>query len=240
MSTSSECEAIPVKSVILVHGCFVDGSGWEAVYQLLRRDGYEVSIVQNSTLSLDDDVARTRHAIAAASGEVILVGHSYGGFVITEAGADPKVVGLVYISALAPDAGESAATLIARVWHLSLDVAIVRRQDGCLLLDRGLFSDMFAADVVPAKSEFMADSQVPWGPAALNGVAMELAWKTKPSWYLVTRDDRVIPCCAQYAMSARAGSTTIELNGGHAIYISQPSAVAELIEAVAEMVRIRT
>ena len=217
------------RNVVLVHGGFVDGSGWEAVYKALRRDGLTVSIVQNSTISLADDVNATRRVVAAQNGPVILVGHSYGGAVITEAGNDPKVVGLVYIAAFAPDKGESVSTLIKDPPPGAPVPPILPPADGYLLLDRGKFAASFAADVDPERAAFMADAQVPWGLEALSGTISEPAWRSKPSWYLVAADDRMIPPSAQRFMSKRAGATVVEVAGSHAIYISQPAAVAGLI-----------
>ena len=221
-------------SVVLVHGGFVDGSGWQGVYNILQQDGYRVGIVQNPTISLDDDVAVTKRVIAAQPGPVVLVGHSYGGVVITQAGNDPKVAGLVYIAAFAPDKGESVATLIANPAPGAPVPPILPPQDGFLMLDREKFAASFAADVAPAEAAFMADSQVPWGLDALNGAVTQPAWKTKPSWYLVATDDRMIPPPAQQFMSKRAGATVVESKGSHAVYVSQPAAVAMLIETAAK------
>ena len=223
-----------MNNVVLVHGGFVDGAGWEGVYTILRKAGYNVQIVQNPTISLQDDVAATRRILAAQDGPVILVGHSYGGAVITEAGNDPKVAALVYITAFALDKGESVATLIQNAPPGAPVPPILPPQDGYLLLDRTKFAAAFAADVDPDKSAFMADSQVPWGLAALNGTISEPAWKTKPSWYLVTTEDKMIPPDAQRFMSKRAGSTVVEVKGSHAIYVSQPKAVADLIQSAAQ------
>jgi pimeloyl-ACP methyl ester carboxylesterase len=226
-----------MNNIVLVHGGFVDGAGWEGVYKILKRDGYNVSIVQNPTLSLDDDVAVTKRILAAQDGPAILVGHSYGGAVITEAGNDPKVAGLVYITAFALDAGESVATLIKDPPPGAPVPPILPPQDGYLFLDKAKFPASFAADVDAEKAAFMADSQVPWGVAALSGKVSEPAWKTKPSWYLIATDDKMIPPDAQRAMSKRAGSTVVEVKGSHAIYVSQPSAVAALIEQAAKKVK---
>jgi len=217
------------RNVVLVHGGFVDGSGWEGVYRLLHKDGYTVSIVQNPTISLADDVRVTRRVIAAQNGPVILVGHSYGGVVITEAGIDPKVVGLVYIAAFAPDRGESVSSLIKDPPPGAPVPPILPPQDGFLFLDKAKFPASFAADVEAGKAGFMAASHVPWGMEALNGSISEPAWKSKPSWYLVATDDRMIPPPAQRLMSKRAGSTVVEVSGSHAVYVSQPEAVARLI-----------
>ena len=222
-----------VKNVVLVHGGFVDGSGWQGVYDFLRKDGYKVSVVQNPTTSLADDVAVTRRALAAQDGPAILVGHSYGGVVITEAGTDPNVARLVYIAAFAPDKGESVAALIKDPPPGAPVPPILPPQDGYLFLDRANFRSSFAADVSEDTASFMADSQVPWGLEALNGAVSEPAWKTKPSWYLVATEDRMIPPDAQRAMSKRAGSRVVEVKGSHAVYVSQPRAVADLIEKAA-------
>ena len=224
------------KNVVLVHGGFVDGSGWEGVYGVLKKDGYNVSIVQNPTLSLEDDVAMTKRVINEQSEPVILVGHSYGGAVITEAGNDPKVAGLVYIAAFAPDKGESVNTLIAEPPPGAPVPPILPPDEGFLLLDREKFHDSFAGDVSDEQAEFMADSQVPWGVDALGGTISEPAWRNKPSWYLVTTEDRMIPPPAQREMSTRAGSETVEAAGSHAIYVSQPEVVADLIERAASKV----
>jgi pimeloyl-ACP methyl ester carboxylesterase len=224
-------------TIVLVHGGFVDGSGWEGVYQILKKDGYQVAIVQNPTISLADDIAATRRIVHAQSGPVLLVGHSYGGVVITEAGSDPQVAGLVYIAAFAPDAGESVSTLIANPPPGAPVPPILPPQDGYLLLDKAAFPAAFAADVDADKAAFMADSQVPWGVEALGGTISEPAWKTRPSWYLITADDRMIPAPAQRFMAQRAGSTVIEVAGSHAIYVSQPKGVAALIEQAAKGVK---
>ena len=223
-------------SVVLVHGGFVDGSGWRGVYDILVKDGYHVTVVQNPTLSLDDDVAVTRRAIAAAPGPVILVGHSYGGVVVTQAGNDPKVVGLVYIAAFAPDSGESVSALIANPAPGAPAPPILPPQEGFLFLDKAKFAASFAADVSRKEADFMANSQVPWGVAALDGKVTQAAWKAKPSWYLVATEDRMIPPPAQQGMSKRAGSTVVEVKGSHAVYVSQPAAVAELIGKAARAV----
>jgi pimeloyl-ACP methyl ester carboxylesterase len=220
-------------TVVLVHGGFVDGSGWQGVYEDIKKDGYSVAVVQNPTLSLADDVAVTKRAIDAQNEPVILVGHSYGGAVITEAGNHPKVAALVYIAAFAPDKGESVNTLIADPPPGAPVPPILPPQDGFLFLDRAKFAASFAADVTPDLAAFMADSQVPWGVDALAGAITEPAWRTKPSWYLVATEDRMIPPPAQRTMSERAGSTVVEATGSHAIYVSQPAAVASLIEQAA-------
>ena len=231
MTTSIDSKSI---SVVLVHGGFVDGSGWEGVYGALRADGYKVGIVQNPTLSLDGDVEATRRSIDAQDGYVVLVGHSYGGVVITEAGRHPKVAGLVYVAAFAPDAGESVASLIKYPPPGAPVPPILPPQDGFMFLDRDKFAQSFAADVEPDKAAFMADSQVPWGVEALSGAVGEPAWRIKPSWYLVATEDGMIPPPAQRAMAQRAGSVVVEQAGSHSVYVSHPEAVAALIQQASQ------
>jgi pimeloyl-ACP methyl ester carboxylesterase len=218
-----------MKNIVLVHGGFVDGAGWEGVYQILKKQGYNVSIVQNPTISLQDDVKVTKRILDAQDGPAILVGHSYGGAVITEAGTHPKVAGLVYITAFAPDSGESVGSLIKDPPPGAPVPSILPPQDGFLLLDSKKFPASFAADVSPEKAAFMSDSQVPWGLEAVSGSISEPAWRRKPSWYLLVTEDKMIPPDAQRAMSKRAGSKVVEVKGSHAIYVSQPQAVAALI-----------
>jgi pimeloyl-ACP methyl ester carboxylesterase len=221
-------------SIVLVHGGFVDGSGWEQVYNMLKNHGYAVSVVQNPTSSLADDVAAAKRVVAGEANPVILVGHSYGGVVITEAGNDPKVAGLVYIAAFAPDRGESVASLIKNPAPGAPVPPILPPQDGYLLLDRSKFAASFAADLPKEKADFMANSQLPWGVGALEGAVTQAAWRSKPSWYLVTTDDKMIPPEAQRAMSRRAGATVAEVRASHAVYISKPEAVVALIKKAAK------
>jgi pimeloyl-ACP methyl ester carboxylesterase len=216
-------------NVVLVHGGFVDGSGWREVYSILKQDGFNVSVVQNPTTTLEDDVAVTQRVVALQNGPVVLVGHSYGGAVITQAGNAPNVAALGYIAAFAPDEGESVSTLIQNPPPGAPVPPILPPQDGFLFLEKAKFAESFAADVETESAAFMADSQVPWGVGALSGTIQKAAWKTKPSWYLVATDDRMIPPPAQRAMSKRAGSTVVEVRGSHAIYVSNPAAVATLI-----------
>jgi pimeloyl-ACP methyl ester carboxylesterase len=216
-------------NVVLVHGGFVDGAGWHGVYKQLKKDGFSVSVVQNPTTSLADDVAATKLVLDGQDKPVILVGHSYGGVVISEAGNHPKVARLVYIAAFAPDKGESVAKLIANPPPGAPVPPILPPQDGFLFLDRAKFQESFAADVDDEEAAFMADSQVPWGVGALSGEVTAPAWASKPSFYLVATEDRMIPPNAQRFMSKRAGATVVEKHGSHAIYVSQPKAVAQLI-----------
>ena len=222
-----------IRNAVLVHGGFVDGSGWEGVYRLLTRQGFNVSIVQNPTISLDGDVAATRQVLDQQDGPTVLVGHSYGGAVISESGTHDNVATLAYIAAFAPDKGESVNSLIADPPPGAPVPPILPPQDGFLFLDRGKFAAAFAADVPTELASFLADAQVPWGVDALNGAVSDPAWRSKPSWYLVATEDRMIPPPAQRAMAERAGATVTEVAGSHAIYVSQPAAVVDLIVAAA-------
>jgi len=227
MSTGS------TRNVVLVHGGFVDGSGWNGVYDALTASGYRVAVVQNPTLSLADDAAATRRIIDNLGGPVVLVGHSYGGAVITEAGLDENVAALVYIAAFAPDKGESVNTLIAGFPTDGPQPPILPPRDGFLFLDRDKFHASFAGDLPAEAAAFMADSQVPWGVDALGATISEAAWRMKPSWYLVTSDDRMIPPSAQRAMAERTGSTVTEVAASHSVYVSKPDAVASLVSQAA-------
>jgi pimeloyl-ACP methyl ester carboxylesterase len=232
MPATPDSEAM---NIVLVHGAWADGSGWEGVYRSLRKENFSVSVVQHPTISLADDVQATRRVLAEQNGPVILVGHSYGGAVITEAGNDPKVVALVYIAGWVPDKGESVSSLIKDLIPPSAPAPpILPPQDGFLLLDKAKFPASFAGDVDPERAAFMADSQVPWGLAAVSETISEPAWKTKPSWSLVATEDRMIPPAAQRFMSSRAGATVVEVAGSHAVFVSQPAVVANLIVQAAK------
>jgi pimeloyl-ACP methyl ester carboxylesterase len=220
-------------NVVLVHGGFVDGSGWQRVYHLLRQDGYNVSVVQNPTLSLAGDATATRQILDLQDGPTVLVGHSYGGAVISEAGTHSAVSALAYIAAFAPDKGESVNTLIADPPPGAPVPPILPPIDGFLFLDREKFPASFAGDLPLDEASFMADSQVPWGVDALAGAVSEPAWRSKPSWYLVATDDRMIPPPAQRAMAERAGASVSEVAASHSVYLSQPEAVAALIKRAA-------
>ena len=224
-------------TVVLVHGGFADGSGWQGVYNELK-DAYNVRIVQEPNLSHQGDVEATKMIIDQQSEPVVLVGHSYGGAVITEAGNHPNVAALVYVAGFVPDQGESVETLLGTFppGEPNAGDAILPPQDGFLFLDREKFHESFAGDLSAEEAAFMADSQVPWGVEALSGTIGEAAWRSKPSWYLVATEDRMIPPHAQRSMSARAGSTVEEAAGSHAIYVSRPDAVAALIKKAASEV----
>lgn len=222
-----------VNNVVLVHGGFVDGGGWEPVYKLLKAKGYNVSVVQNPTTSLAADVAVTKAVVDAQDGPVVLVGHSYGGVVITEAGNDPKVSRLVYIAAFAPDAGESIKKLFANPAPGAPVPPILPPVDGFMMLDKAKFAASFAADVPAKRAAFLANAQVPWGVDAFAGEVTTASWRTKPSWYLLATEDKMIPPDFQRFMSKRAGATVAEAGGSHAIYESKPAAVTALIEKAA-------
>jgi pimeloyl-ACP methyl ester carboxylesterase len=224
----------PITNVVLVHGGFVDGSGWKPLYDLLTQDGYHVAVVQNPTLSLQGDAAATRMIIDAQDGPCVLVGHSYGGAVISEAGTDPNVAALVYVCAFAPDKSESVGTLISGFPADGPQPPILPPRDGFLFLDRDKFHASFAADLPAGLAAFMADSQVPWHMDAPAGQITDPAWRTKPSWYMVTTEDRMIPPTAQRAMSQRIGATVTEVAASHCVYVSQPAPVADLIKQAAQ------
>lgn len=223
-------------TVVLVHGGFVDGSGWRGVYDELRADGVDVRVVQNPTTSLADDAAITRDILDKVDGPVVLVGHSYGGAVITEAGTHGKVAALVYITAFAPDQGESVNRLIGGFPQDGPQPPILPPVNGYLFLDRSRYHDSFAADVSDEEAAFHADSQVPWGLEALGGIITEAAWRSKPSWYLHVTEDRMIPPVAQKSMAARIGATVVETPGSHAVYVSRPKTVADIIRTAVSAV----
>jgi pimeloyl-ACP methyl ester carboxylesterase len=226
---------IGVKNIVLVHGAWADGSGWQGVYKILKKEGYNVSIVQNPLTTLADDVAATDRVLARQDGPVILVGHSYGGAVITEAGDDPKVVGLVYIAAFVPDIGESAFGLIPKDGP---QPPIEPSADGFGFFNKDAYSLAFAPDVGKELGEFMADSQVPPAFAAGKAPITMAAWKTKPSWYLVSTEDQIIPPDAERLMAKRAGSKVAEVKGSHVAFISHPEETAKLIKQAAKAIKL--
>jgi len=216
-----------INNIVLVHGAFVDGSSWAGVYEILKADGFEVSVVQNPTISLEGDVAVTNLILDEQEGPAVLVGHSYGGVVITEAGAHRNVAALVYIAAFAPDKGESIKTIVGN------PPSFTPPRNGYLFQDKAKMAAAFGADVDSRTAAFWADSQVPFGLNANDGAVTEPAWRMKPSWYLVAMDDKMIPPPVQRQMCERAGSTVVEVAGSHAIYVSNSRAVAALIEQAA-------
>jgi len=222
-----------VRNVVLVHGGFVDGSGWQGVYESLTRDGFHVAIVQNPTLSLAGDADATRWILDAQDGPAVLVGHSYGGAIITEAGTHPNVAALVYVCAFAPDKDESVGSLIAGFPADGPQPPILPPREDFLFLDRDKFHASFAADLPDSQAAFMADSQVPWNVAAPGAPVTDPAWRAKPSWYLVTTEDRMIPPPAQRTMASRIGATVTEVAASHSVYVSQPEVVASLIAQAA-------
>jgi pimeloyl-ACP methyl ester carboxylesterase len=223
----------PVKNVVLVHGAWADGSGWKGVYDILRKDGYNVAVVQNPLTTLADDVAAVDRAISRMTGPVVLVGHSYGGAVITEAGDNPQVAALVYIAAFAPDVGESAFGLIPKDGP---QPPVEFTEDKFGYLNRDAFLAAFAPDIEKGLAEFMADSQVVPALAAGAAPLTVAAWKQKPSWYLVATEDHIIPPPAQHLMAKRAGATVSETPGSHLAFMSHPETSAVVIEAAAAAV----
>jgi pimeloyl-ACP methyl ester carboxylesterase len=228
---SQAASAAPVKNIVLVHGFFADGSGWRGVADILARDGYNVSVVQQPETSLAEDVKATTRAVDALAGPSILVGHSYGGMVITEAGNDPNVAGLVYVAAFQPQAGESLKDLADRMPPAT--TGIKATADGHLYFDAALFHVDFAADLPATDARFMALSQVAPAVQAATAAVSRAAWKTKPSWAIVSRDDRTVNPDLERFMARRAGSTTVEIAGSHVAFIANPAQVAKVIEQAA-------
>jgi pimeloyl-ACP methyl ester carboxylesterase len=225
--------AAPVKNVILVHGAFADGSGWQAVYDRLKRKGYAVTVVQEPETSVEEDVQAVRRAIAMQDGPVVLVGHSYGGELITEAGTDQKVRSLVYVAAAVPDAGESLADLFKRIPSPSAD-AMKTTPDGFLYIDPARFRDTFAADLPQRETDFMAHSQVLASVKVLTTPVKAAAWKTKPSYGIIAGADRAQSPDLERFMYERAGAKiTLVPNASHAVYISRPEKVVAVIEEAA-------
>ena len=220
-----------IKNVVLVHGAFADGSGWEAVANILKKDGYNVSVVQHPETSFAEDVKFTKSVIDRQSGPVVLVGHSYGGAVITEAGNDPKVSALVYIAAFAPDTGESSATIEQAIPPAGK--GIKETSDGYLYIDPAAFAADFCADIPAAKAQFMAESQVLFSKDSFTSPVTSPAWKSKPSWYQVSTKDRSINPENERKMAKRANAKTTEVNSSHAAYISHPRETAKVIEEAA-------
>ncbi|AVQ02691.1 alpha/beta hydrolase [Caulobacter segnis] len=237
--SASEAQAKPPTqpvSIVLVHGAFVDASGWKAVYDILTQDGYEVLVVQNPTITLDGDVAATRRIIATATKPVLLVGHSYGGAVITEAGADPKVGGLVYIAALAPDVGESVFELATRPAPEG-GPPLLPPSDGFIIVDPVKFPSAFAPDADPSLARFMAAAQIPWGLAAVQTKLTTAAWKDKPVSWMLTTEDHMVPPSIQRFMAARTKANIVEIKSSHAVMLSHPREVAAFVEKAAAGVK---
>ncbi|MEQ1954041.1 alpha/beta hydrolase [Mesorhizobium sp. CN2-181] len=232
-SAVSASAAEKAVSIVLVHGAFVDASGWQAVYDILSADGYEVLAVQNPTVTLQGDVEATRQVIARASKPVVLVGHSYGGAVITEAGGMPKVESLVYLAAFAPEAGESVFDIATAPTPGEDKAPLLPPSDGFLLVDQEKFPTAFAADVDGAKTRFMADAQVPWGLGAVQAKITAPAWKDKPTYFMVTTRDHMVPPSQQRAMAKRAGAKVAEIDSSHAVMLSHPRDVAAFIASAA-------
>lgn len=232
LGMSGVASADPIKNVVLVHGAFADGSGWRAVADILQRDGYSVSIVQEPETSLADDTAATKRIIESVNAPLILVGHSYGGAVITEAGNEPQVRGLVYIAAFQPDNGETLGGLLKQ--KLPAANNAVPAGEGYVIVNPKTFHADFAADLPAKEANFMAISQVPISVTAFGTPISNAAWHNKPSWYAIATEDRMINPDVERFMAKRAGSTTIEVKGSHVIFISQPKIVAKLIEQAAK------
>lgn len=222
-----------MRNIVLVHGAWADGSGWQSIHDILRAHGYNVSVVQNPLTSLADDVAAVKRVLSRQDGATLLVGHSYGGVVITEAGDAPNVVGLVYVAAFVPDAGESAAMLIDGGEPAPLQPS----PDGFLFFNPTLFPQVFAHDLPTTQGAFLASVQVPAAGVAFGSPVTKAPWRSKPSWYVLSTEDRIIPPAAQRQMAARAHAAITEVRGSHAVYISQPKAVADVIDAAARAVR---
>jgi pimeloyl-ACP methyl ester carboxylesterase len=221
-------------SIVLVHGAFVDGSGWRGVHDLLVDDGHQVAVVQNPGASLHDDVVATRLVIDSQPGRVLLVGHSYGGSVITECGTHPRVAGLVYVCAFAPDKGESVNALMEGFPAEAPRMTPLPVRQGFILQDPDRFHRSFGADLPADLAAFMAHAQAPWGIEAAAATVTDPAWRSRPSWYLVATEDRALPPESQRAMAVRAGSEITELAATHAVYITQPDKVADLIKRAAQ------
>jgi pimeloyl-ACP methyl ester carboxylesterase len=227
--STSPAVAAPVNNIVLVHGAWADGSGWKGVYDILTKDGYKVSVVANPDTGLADDVAATQRVLDLQVGPVILVGHSYGGTVITEAGADPKVVGLVYIAAFAPDEGETMAKYLPKG-----PLPITVSKDGLAFFNHDAFLGAFAPDVPMATRAFMYDAQVPLALSVFSAPITHPAWKSKPSWYLVSSQDQIIPPDVERMYGKRIKAVVSEVAGSHVAFISHPDVAARVIEAAAK------
>ncbi len=223
-----------VKNIVLVHGAFADGSGWMGVHKILTDRGYNVSVVGNPNFGLDEDAAATQRVLNRIDGPVILAGHSYGGAIITKAGNAPNVAGLVYVSAFAPDEGESLGSLLASGGPVDPKSGILPPEEGYVWYDKAKFHEGFCADLPEDLASFMADSQIPVAASAFGYVNTAPAWKTKPSWYCVATEDHTIPPDAERFFGQRMGAKVTEIQGSHVIFISQPEKVADIIEDAAK------
>ena len=233
VTVTSVCAAPPIKNIVLVHGAFVDGSGWQSVYEILVRDGYCVTLVQQPLTSLEDDVTATKRILDRQDGPCVLVGHSYGGAVITEAGIDPHVAALVYIAAHAPEEGETESGNGKKYPNSSRP--LVKTADGFLFLDPANFPEDFAADLPHPYVDFLAHAQMPTAAKVFTTPITNPAWKLRPSWYMVAKADKTINPDLERMYAARAKSHTVEVEGAsHAVYISHPKEVAALIEEAAK------
>ncbi|ADG08729.1 alpha/beta hydrolase [Caulobacter segnis] len=235
LASAAQAQTAPsgARNVVLVHGAFADGSGWRGVYDRLTAKGYKVSVVQNPLTSLADDVAATRRVLARQDGPTILVGHSYGGTVITEAGNDPKVAGLVYVAALAPDTGESTGDQFAEI-PAPPGFVIEAQSDGFGFVNLAKFKSGFAGDVSDADAAFMRDSQVPIAMSAFGDKVTQAAWRVKPSWFVVATQDGAIDPKLLRKTATRIGAETVEIKGSHVVFLSQPEAVANVIDKAAK------
>jgi len=234
LSISNVSAQTPVKNIVLVHGAFADGSGWEAVYKLLKKKGYNVSIVGNPNTGLADDVAATKRVIARQTGPVLLVGHSYGGAIITDAGNDPKVVGLVYIAAFVPDANETLLQLLQSGPPAPNSGILPPDEAGYIWYDVKKYHSGFCADLPKEQAEFLADSQIPVSATVFGSSFSSPAWKSKPSWYIVATEDQTIPPDGERFMAKRAGAKVTEIKASHLVFMSQPKAVTDVIEVAAK------
>ncbi|WP_132033899.1 alpha/beta fold hydrolase [Aquabacter spiritensis] len=236
-TVAQSADAIPaaqsVRNVVLVHGAFADGSGWRGVYDLLTQRGYRVTIVQNPLTSLADDVAATKRALSRQDGPAILVGHSWGGTVITEAGVDPKVAGLVYVSALSPDAGETTAQQYEG-FVTPPEFVLESHDDGFGFVKPENFKSGFAADATDADAAFMRDSQVPIAMSVFGTKLTQAAWRAKPSWAVIATDDKAFDQRMLHHMAKRIGATVIEVPASHAVFMTQPKLVADVIDQAAQ------
>lgn len=223
-----------VKNIVIVHGAFADASGWEAVYKILKKDGYRVTLVQNPLTSLEDDVAATKRALDRQDGPVVLVGHSWAGTVITQAGTSTKVASLVYISAFAPDMGETTATLSQSAPPLAVNGVLPPDGNGLVYFDKALFRECFAPEQSQEKADFMYDAQQPINVKTFVAPVTEVAWKSKPSYGIVATEDKSINPVLERSMYKRAGMKVTELKGSHTLFMSQPQAVAAVIETAAK------